>query len=526
MKKLILTVLALLIAVAFAVPAMAENAVVNTMQLTDCYVSLATASGRLVVQDSNTKKYTLMDSYGNALTTEPYTNMTTSYGQFEVQVSDGLNNTGLLDVNGKQLIPMNYGDIVHVTDRWNLGVILEMATVDNYDYKSYSGDAFYKISQYDVYYYDKLVGTLARADFDYANGYGDYLYVKSKEGKISFYNKDFQRSSYESDYYSGEYDSQYANGQTNYWHKGSGQQAFVPGCTLTAEEVDRSICESSSRFFDLQGNLLFTAPNPYDYIDSFRGDYARVKWGGKYGLIDKQGNEVVPCEYDSIDCNTTYLAKGYQIAVKDGKVGFFDRNGNETTEFKYSAANASSTYYSSFTALTDLEGNNIVLTCAAGELPERYADISLPYNDTSRVFVAVNDAGQAGVVDIFGKALIPFDGTYTRLYDLNVSNDGTVVLGSNGSRTYTIYTIAYDDTVGAAPAQPAPVVDNGGDTPADAGSEAPAESESDSADVKALLAELALKDDQIAELQAQLAEAQARIAMLEAAANSGSNKNK
>ena len=442
MKRTLLAILALLMAALLAIPAFAENAVVNTIELTNCYVYLDYQSGRLVVENYDTKTYVLMDSYGNTLTPKSYANMSARSGMFMVESNEGVNDRGLVDSDGVEVIPLQYSNIIIVSNRWQIGEYLVDATVDNYDYKSNRGDAFYRVDHYDVYFRGTMVGTLTRTDYDHAHAYGDYLYLKSKDGKISFYNKDFVASGYQGNYYSGEYDTTYSGGKTTYWHKGSNQQAFVEGCTLTEDEVQTAIIESSSRFYDLQGNLLFTAPNPYDDIDSFRGDYARVKWDGKYGLIDKQGNEVVPCEYDSIDCSEVFLGAGYQIAVKDGKVGFFDVNGNETCEFKYSSAIASSTYYSPFTSLTDPEGNTIVLTGAVGELPERYSGSLLPSGDICPVFKAMNGDGVAGIVDVNGTVLVPF--AYDNLYALSFSKDGTVVVGSKGIRSYTVYTLSYD----------------------------------------------------------------------------------
>lgn len=45
------------------------------------------------------------------------------------------------------------------------------------------------------------------------------------------------------------------------------------------------------------------------------------------------------------------------------------------------------------------------------------------------MFCAQNANGAAGVVDLAGNVLIPFDGTFEDTYDLDISDDGTLACG-------------------------------------------------------------------------------------------------
>ena len=49
---------------------------------------------------------------------------------------------------------------------------------------------------------------------------------------------------------------------------------------------------------DAEGNALTSST--YASITSIYGGYARVELNGKYGLIDLEGNEVLPCAYDDV----------------------------------------------------------------------------------------------------------------------------------------------------------------------------------------------------------------------------------
>lgn len=59
--------------------------------------------------------------------------------------------------------------------------------------------------------------------------------------------------------------------------------------------------------------------------------YEKIYNYGKWGLLDKTGKEVVPCQFDSTDC-----LSGKLVSVKlNGKWAFKTISGNDITEFKY-----------------------------------------------------------------------------------------------------------------------------------------------------------------------------------------------
>ena len=473
MKRILVCLLTIaLSATCLCAQAFADSIVKNSYVLEARSVEFNRYTNTMGVVKSDTKNYVLIDAAGNELTTAPYVHMRCNMDMYEVAVDTESDNAlGLIDSAGNEIIPMQYGDIQYISPHWQLGVSLEKATVDNYDYKSWDGENFYLVSAYDVYFNGKMVGSLSRTQYDYAYGYGDYLYMEDKEGNYSYYDSAFNKSACASDG-SSEYSQDY---KTNaFWHKGSNQQAFAPGCTLTSDEVEQSIMELNGQFYDLQGNVLFRAANAYDYSISYEGDYARVHAFGKYGLIDKEGNEVVPCEYDQIYCSERYLDSGYQVVVKDGKVGYVNVRGEVTCDFVYGESNVYSTYRSPFNYLNDLEGNVIVLSGAIGELPERYASVRFGDGDCCPVFAAVNLNGDAGVVDLYGNTVIGFNGAYDDEYDFSISNDGSLVLGYMGSGEYEVYQLERTDSAGALPAAAdAPAEPVTADAPAAA--EAPAE---------------------------------------------------
>lgn len=366
----------------------------------------------------------VVDVNGNVLS-EGYASISVEKDGYIVVDDNGLNVQGFLNGQGQLVMPMQYGDIEWISDRWLAGVVLVEATEEDYDYKSFIGDGYYQIERVDMYYCGALVGSLGREDYYYAEAYGDYLLIRNRNNDRFFYNKALEKSAYEARY-SQEYDEDYKTGVI--MHCGSNQQAFVPECTLTADEVQTSIwLDSDGVARDLQGNVLFDLGRTYENYFSFEGDYARVRLNDLFGLVDKTGREVLPCEYDEIYSSSAdnggYFDTGYQLVSKGGMVGFVDLQGNALAGFTYSDSIAK-TYYQPFAHLQGLDGKYIVIS-PLGEMTEHYAEVSFDYG--CPVFCAKNDAGAAGVVDMAGNAVVPFDGTFDSVYDFTISDDGTLI---------------------------------------------------------------------------------------------------
>ena len=108
----------------------------------------------------------------------------------------------------------------------------------------------------------------------------------------------------------------------------------------------------------------------YQFIGNIKEySYTRVKLNGKYGFIDKNGKEVIPCNYDGASIFNEGLA-----AIKlNGKWGFIDRDGIEV-------------------------------------IPHRYEEVYA----FGEGFVAIKLNGKWGFIDKSGREVIPckYDGTY------------------------------------------------------------------------------------------------------------------
>ena len=73
----------------------------------------------------------------------------------------------------------------------------------------------------------------------------------------------------------------------------------------------------------------------YDYLGDFSCGLAKVKKGGKYGFIDKAGNEIVPCSYNNVGDFHNNMA---WVENHDWKYGYIDNMGELIIPCKYKRA--------------------------------------------------------------------------------------------------------------------------------------------------------------------------------------------
>lgn len=92
--------------------------------------------------------------------------------------------------------------------------------------------------------------------------------------------------------------------------------------------------EDKQGFLDTQGQERFGL---YDKVNPFVKGYATVSRGEHYGIIDSEGNIVLPLEYEySVMCNNCYrFMEGRAVVMKNGKYGFIDETGQVVIPIEY-----------------------------------------------------------------------------------------------------------------------------------------------------------------------------------------------
>lgn len=145
----------------------------------------------------------------------------------------------------------------------------------------------------------------------------------------------------------------------------------------------------------------------YQFIGNIKEySYTRVKLNGKYGFIDENGREIIPCIYDWIDDEQSLCDDNCRI-VLNGKYGFIDKNGKEVIPCNYDGASI----FNEGLAAIKLNGKwGFIDRDGIEVIPHRYEEVYA----FREGFVAIKLNGKWGFIDKSGREVIPckYDGTY------------------------------------------------------------------------------------------------------------------
>lgn len=441
MKRILAMVMALALC-ACAAAACAETTVES--KVIEAYnLELNTKANTLVLTDGKTYEKYVVDTEGNKLS-DSFAYISPSDGFYTVGNEDL--HLGLLDGQGKQLLPLEYGEIKVYGTKWIAGIKLVVSedSEENPDYKSLFGGKSYMIDSVDVYYAGEKKATLTRTEWDYAKAFGDYIAIEDRNDKMSFYNKDFVKSPAEASY-AYEYNNDYSTKTVT--HLGSGQAAFTAGCTLTADEVLQSVwVNSDKQLLDLQGNVLADLSGYRNaQVDAESNLIKLENADGKVGLADSTGKEIIPCVYDKMSYALAgALKSGYLYVEKDGKNGFVNLATGEETGFTF--MKEAGDQRANFILVNDAREGKILISAMAGELPGRYKETNAAFQaqaDGNPYAIVKEMDDTCRVVGQKGEEVLP-GVTFSGIYDAKISDDGTLILLPGERGSYTLYTISYN----------------------------------------------------------------------------------
>ena len=384
-KKLCAAALAL----SMPVLASAEAKLVDTQTFARS-ITLGRASDTYVTREDWRDTLRAMD--GTALS-ESYADISAQEKglYYEVANENGVNQTGLMDAAGTLLIPMTYSDFTYVGNGWVVAVTLEETTDEKSDYRAMFGGGHYNVVRGDIYYGAQKMAEMNREETTGASMevYGAYLFVRLDKSSGFYLKTDGTRTEFTGESFSrGEYEEIYKQGV---YHHPTAQFAFVPECTLTADEVSRSVWydTKTGNFLDLQGNVLREAVQDgkplYDSVRYYGGDYMLTKKDRLSGIVDMTGlTNNAPMIY----------------AEMNGKISVF--------------------------------------TATRGELPTQYEEAAR--GQAGQELLAVKQDGLWGCIGMDGEVVVPF----VMKYAPEISFDGRYVVGST-AEGYQLFTISYGE---------------------------------------------------------------------------------
>ena len=128
----------------------------------------------------------------------------------------------------------------------------------------------------------------------------------------------------------------------------------------------------------------------------------RVKKNGKYGLIDLNGKEILPIEYDEIN-----ILKGIEnslIIKKDEKVGLVNDKGNIIVEANYKEVkNLGETYKEGYITISEDGKYGVISTTKKQLLENKYEEIEPVYLAN---YYLIKEAGTLKLINSSGEILV------------------------------------------------------------------------------------------------------------------------
>lgn len=438
MKKLFVCLVALLLALSavaladMTVEAVETNSSVTLCEATNCYIDRA--------EDG----YYLYDADGNALSAA-YGYITPKQKGLYLEVvsvsaTEDLNYLGLLDAQGREILPFAYADFQILDADWVLAFVIAPSDSDLGEYKDADGNK-YIVTRTDVLYKGEIIGSLSREEFikSYSVGaVGAYMYVKQDSTHVYWLDSSFNRVDVtDEDYVStAEFSDIYKKG---IFHNPTQQYAFVEGCTLTPDQVNQSVWldTAAGTLLDLQGNVI-ASELYYDYA-YFRSNYFIVKRNGLCGIVDLEGNEIVAPQYKEIAYDDGGLfTQGYTAVLDEkGCLSYLDVNGNVTASVEYELSSSDYKGFSFNAPIVAVKnmGKYMLISATHGELADKYDDVLSPKGTNS--VIAVQKDGLWGVVDMAGNVVVPFELRWSP----SISADGSLIQGSTEAREYFLYKV-------------------------------------------------------------------------------------
>lgn len=357
----------------------------------------------------------------------------TSYGYITfTQRIDNSSRTGFMKADGTMCAEAQYDELYIISEKWAVGCNLRIDnTAEEYAFRSFSSSDHYNVDTCDVYFEGQKIGTLNYGEVLYpkGNAQGDWLVLNGYKNTLFTLDKDFVRTDREKT-------NEFVYQDKQYLHVSSGQIAYTPDCTLTADQVTEPTKWIGDELKDLQGNVLAEKPQGckstfdvggkyvccmsiseekwrYDGDIAFTGNVLRVKDGVFDALYATESGRVWAMK--KTDNESVYLISLFE---NDGTPILSDVE--LTTDYKLYSISADRTN-DYFTAFYTDQGH-IIVCAEAGVYAEKVKYVTISVNQP--LMILQNDDNQFGVLSASGAMVVP----YAETHIIGISADGHTLI--------------------------------------------------------------------------------------------------
>lgn len=278
--------------------------------------------------------YGFIDTTGREIVPCKYSSAS-SFSEGRAAVMNQNGKWGFIDKTGKEVIPCKYDSVADFHNGLAAVQVHNASGSILYGFINAAGQEVIPCQYYDYDYYG-FTGTLAA--------------VQNKEGKWGFIDK---------------------SGKEVIPFQYSDADGFSEGCAAVRDE------NGNWGVIDNTGKML--VPFKYDYhISSYTEGLAITVMGdgfdNSYGLIDSNGNELVPCKYYQMRNFSDGLAAVAVGGYLNSKCGFIDTTGKEVIPCQYASVG---NFSNGFAAAEDLNGKWGIIDKTGKEVvPFQYKDVT------------------------------------------------------------------------------------------------------------------------------------------------------
>ena len=258
--------------------------------------------------------------------------------------------------------------------------------------------------------------------------------ILKKEGSSV---SNFTEISYFAMYTDGKWGVINSNGE-NVIDPTNGEMIVIPNnkkdVFICLSEVNYSDGTYKSRAVNSNNEQLFTSYNSVEALSNYdqnnniwyEDNVLKVEKDGKYGLINLDGNEILSCDYNSID--TIKGVKNSILVQKDGLYGLVNTSGNIVIDVSYAEISALTNDYTNGYIVKNSDGNfGIIGTNKEQILDCKYEDIKHVFGNDMYV---VKENGIWKVINKSGDQNI--DINYENVKSINGENMVVVNKGQYG----------------------------------------------------------------------------------------------